>query len=165
MKNYNYDLAKKIINTFVDLDVIDSAALGMQEDWFWTACTIYEDGKWQIELMSSKDAEEMHNEYLEKTKEGLRMFIGNDILKPNPEYEKYEACKIGGLFGSDFAMPVLEVIFKNGDRKVFNCYTGSSEVDILESIERSFQLTSGVLSKPIQEARVNIEVEDFKITE
>lgn len=50
MRMYNYDLAKKIINTFNDLDVLHSASLGMQEDWFWTGETIFENGSFKIEL-------------------------------------------------------------------------------------------------------------------
>ncbi len=31
-------------------DLIDSAAFGMDEDWFWTAETIYQDGKFIFNL-------------------------------------------------------------------------------------------------------------------
>lgn len=37
MKNYDYELAKLIIDTLDNLDVIESAVLGMREDWCWTA--------------------------------------------------------------------------------------------------------------------------------
>lgn len=42
MKTYDYELAKKIVDTFDSLNVLSSACLGMQEDWFWTAETIFE---------------------------------------------------------------------------------------------------------------------------
>jgi hypothetical protein len=52
MRNYNYELAKKIVNTFNDLGVLVEASLGMQEDWFWTGETIFENGEFKKELNS-----------------------------------------------------------------------------------------------------------------
>ncbi len=48
MKNYDFAKAKEIINS--RKDEILTASLGMHEDWFWTAETIYEDGKYTREL-------------------------------------------------------------------------------------------------------------------
>lgn len=50
MKNYNFDLAKKIINTFNELGVLESASLGMQEDMFWTCVTVFKNGEYTKEL-------------------------------------------------------------------------------------------------------------------
>ena len=41
MKYYNFKLAVKIIETLSNLDTIISAELGMKEDWFWTAETVW----------------------------------------------------------------------------------------------------------------------------
>lgn len=48
MNYYDYEKAKKIIddNRFN----IDSASLGLQEDWFWTSETIFRDGEYLINL-------------------------------------------------------------------------------------------------------------------
>ncbi len=48
MKQYDYLKAKKIINQ--NKDEITSAELGMAGDWFGTAETIYQDGKYTIDL-------------------------------------------------------------------------------------------------------------------
>lgn len=47
-KKYDYELAQRIVQ--LKSDMIDEASLGMQEDWFWTAVTVYEDGKFLVDL-------------------------------------------------------------------------------------------------------------------
>ena len=53
MKHYDFEKAKKIIEEKASL--IKSAALGMHEDWFWTANNVWEDGKYSIELNSETE--------------------------------------------------------------------------------------------------------------
>lgn len=48
MKIYDYEKAKEIINH--RKDEIERASLGMYEDWFWTAETVFEDGKFTKKL-------------------------------------------------------------------------------------------------------------------
>lgn len=48
MKKYDYEKAKKII-TSRKVDII-KASLGMYEDWFWTAVTVFEDGEFSMDL-------------------------------------------------------------------------------------------------------------------
>lgn len=48
MSKYDYKLAKEFI--MQNKEVIKEASLGMAEDWFWTAETVYEDGKFLIDL-------------------------------------------------------------------------------------------------------------------
>lgn len=43
MSKYDFDLAKKTIQKYSDL--LESATLGMAEDWFWTAEEVYYDKK------------------------------------------------------------------------------------------------------------------------
>lgn len=45
---YDYLLAKKTIQKYSDL--LEEASLGMAEDWFWTAGTVYADGTFVINL-------------------------------------------------------------------------------------------------------------------
>ena len=47
-KKYDFVKAKMIIDKQKDL--IESAALGMQEDWFWTAEDIFEEGDFTQDL-------------------------------------------------------------------------------------------------------------------
>ena len=48
MKEYDFDKAKAIIEK--NKENVKSASLGINEDWFWTAETIYEDGEYTREL-------------------------------------------------------------------------------------------------------------------
>lgn len=47
-KKYDYASAKKMIQ--MRSDVISSAHLGMEEDWFWTAIPVYGNGKFEVDL-------------------------------------------------------------------------------------------------------------------
>lgn len=47
-KQYDYATAKRMIQ--MKSDVIESASLGMEEDWFWTAVEVYEGGKFTLDL-------------------------------------------------------------------------------------------------------------------
>ena len=47
MKTYDYSKAKKIIEE--NKNNLKSAALGMHEDWLWTAETIFENGNYKKE--------------------------------------------------------------------------------------------------------------------
>ena len=136
MKNYNYDLAIKIVNTFNELDLLDEASMGMHEDWFWTAQAVWKDGEWQVNLLSNEDADKMYEEFIEKRKNGLRIFLD----KCNPEYEKYSSCQLGGLRGSDWATPVIQVNLKDGTEKTFNCFIGENEVAITHGINCEYPI-------------------------
>jgi len=48
MADYDYNLAKQTIQKYSDL--LEEASLGMAEDWFWTAETVYEEGVFKINL-------------------------------------------------------------------------------------------------------------------
>jgi len=51
MKNYDYPKAKAVILTAQNLE---SASLGMGEDWWWTAETIWEGGEWKHPIFQSE---------------------------------------------------------------------------------------------------------------
>lgn len=48
MKNYDFERAKQLVES--QQDQIDSASMGMFEDWFWTAETVFENGNWKNDL-------------------------------------------------------------------------------------------------------------------
>jgi len=173
MRNYDYDLAKRIVEKLSDLDVLVEASMGMHEDWFCTAQTIWEDGEWKVELMSNEDADKMNIEFIEARKNGLSRFLEDrdeetGLPKFNPEYDKYEACLFGGLRGSDWATPVIQVELTTGETKTFNCFLdlGDDNRDPLdkklEAISKEMMFASGCLSKPVQEARGDLDIEEFK---
>jgi hypothetical protein len=117
MKSYDYKRAYDFIEQ--NKESIESVTLGMHEDWFWTADTVFEDGEYQKDL----------------------------TIEP----------PIGGITGSSWATPVMQVNYKDGTTKVFNCYTGDS------SGEPPFPIgmMSGVLSGPVNEAREDMELSDL----
>jgi hypothetical protein len=119
MANYDFRLAKQIIDSSKDLD---SAALGMHEDWFWTADTVW------------TKAEKYSRELTSET-------------------------TIGGIQGSNWATPVLELTFVDSTTKTFNCFPGMKG-DELKSIEQQMMWASGVLSSPVQDYRDDIELQD-----
>lgn len=52
MKSYDFEKAKRIVEERKDR--ISKASLGMYEDWFWTAETIFEEGEWKKDLDQTK---------------------------------------------------------------------------------------------------------------
>lgn len=47
-KRYDYELAQRMIQ--MKSDALSEALMGMEEDWFWTAETVYEGGKFTIDI-------------------------------------------------------------------------------------------------------------------
>jgi hypothetical protein len=46
MRAYDFNLAKKIIDTYCSLGNLHSAYMGMHESWFFTAEKVFEEGKY-----------------------------------------------------------------------------------------------------------------------
>jgi hypothetical protein len=156
MKNFNYNLAKEIIETFLKFDNIRDAALGMQEDWFWSGCSIWSNGKYTQDLMENDAADAMHNEFVKAIKAGASIF--DDGIK------KFDPCFVNGLYGSEWATPVVQIIMEDGNVKVFECYTGESSEDVLTKVRMEMDCisNSGVLSGPVNDARSKVKVEIFE---
>lgn len=53
MKYYDFQKAKNIIES--EREEIVSASLGMEEDWCWTSATVFENGKFVIDLEKCKE--------------------------------------------------------------------------------------------------------------
>lgn len=123
MKNYDFDLAKKIIETFIGITEVHEVSMGMHEDWFWTAEPVWE-----------------NNEYQKSFNEKI----------------------IGGIKGSTWATPVIQIDLKNGESHTFNCFVQDGlETDILEKIKQMSIWANGVLSGPINDNRLSIDIKDF----
>lgn len=117
MKYYDVAKAKKLIED--NISSINSASLGMDEDWFWTAETIFEDGAFTIDL------------------ENTGGFIG-------------------GINGSVWATPTLEIEYKDGSIRKYNCYIGESDG------ERCPDFMFGVISERIAAERATEERLDIE---
>jgi len=84
MKYYDFHKAKQLIAE--NKENIVSASLGMHEDWFWTAETIFEGGEYKKNLPDNGN--ELQEKYIEARRNGLSMFQpkkeGEDIAELNP---------------------------------------------------------------------------------
>jgi len=69
---------------------------------------------------------------------------------------------LGGISGSYWATPVLELKFKDGTSRTIACHTGQT-ADELTRIEQSLFCASGCLSTPCQDHRDNISIEQPNI--
>ncbi len=106
MKKYDYKKAQDLIEE--NKDHISSAALGMRDDWFWTADTVWSGGEYK------KD------------------------LKAQPE--------IGGIKSSTWATPCLQLEFKDGSERFYDCF-----IDDGINTDDGWRPQMGVLSGPCQD--------------
>ena len=145
MRTYDFLKAKQLISE--NAENLVSASLGMHEDWAWTAETIWENGEYKRDIPDN--AEELENTYREKRKAGMSMFLSekdeNGLSKSNPEFSECTKHHIGGIYGSSWATPVIELVFKNGDEKMIPCYNGE------RSGEKPIGFELGCISAPVQE--------------
>ena len=146
MKTYDFKKAKQIIKE--NESNLESASLGMHEDWCWTAETIWEDGKYVRELPDNAD--ELYEEFTEKRKNGMSIFKENfdansEESQINPDYEKYKNnILIGGIYGSQWATPAIELCFKDGTEEMIEVSNGDSD-----KVKTDTDYL-GVLSEPVQ---------------
>lgn len=141
-KNYNFDKAKALIEE--KKESLESAALGMHEDWFWTANKIWENGVYTQELISNEDADKMNADYIAKRREGVSLF--SDELK---ELDKH---LISGIYGSHWATPTLQLNYLNGTDEMVECSIGEQDISLADKIEKQIECTSGCLSEGVQMA-------------
>jgi hypothetical protein len=142
MKYYDFTKAKNLIEQ--SKDCIQSASLGMHEDWWWTAETVFENGKFTRSILSNEDAKEMHSEYVNRRKGGMSIF--------DDDVDKYSACLIGGIMGSDWATPTLNLVYADGEDKMIPCFiSDGDDIPLGDKIEKQVLWTSGVLSSKVQE--------------
>lgn len=127
MKYYDYKKAKSLIEA--NKNEITEASLGMHEDWWWTAETVWDNGEYKHALPDN--AVELQDEYINARKKGLSFFAkekdDNGGMKPNPEMDNFQKNMIAGLFGSSWATPTLELKFKDDSNKMIPCFTGESD--------------------------------------
>jgi hypothetical protein len=119
MKHYDFEKVKAFIEKHAN--IIETASLGFNEDWFWTADTIYENKEFTVDLT-------------------------------DPE------LLIGGINGSVWATPTLEVTYFDGDSERIECSKGESTLSIGEQLVRQVktEMSLGCMSKPVQKSRKGI---------
>jgi hypothetical protein len=148
MKYYDYKKVKSFIEKHKN--IIDSVSLGMHEDWFWTAQTVYEKGVYKHDMPN--DAMQREEIFIQKRKEGLSMFL--EGLTLNPEFDELTKHRIGGILGSSWATPVIHVVYFDGDEEYIECSIGDHSIDdVTIRIEKEMSVTEnlGCLSKPLQD--------------
>lgn len=117
MKNYDFSKAKQLIEE--NKENLESASLGMHEDWFWTAETIWENGNYTRELLSTEEANQINEKYIEKRKNGMSVL--------SEEANQYDNIMIAGIYGSTWATPTLQLQFNDGTERMVPCYAGDSD--------------------------------------
>lgn len=133
MKTYDFNKVKKLISESAGLK---SASLGMHEDWFWTAETIWEDGLFKKDLPDNAD--EIFEQYKNRRNEGMSML--------SEEMESFQCILICGIYGSSWATPTLQLKFFNDAEKMIEVSKGETTEG---HDPRGFGL--GCLSGPVQE--------------
>jgi hypothetical protein len=119
MKKYDFLKAIKLIED--NKENLESASLGMHEDWFWTAETIWENGEYKKELFNG-DLEQEYQKYVEASKNrqpGLDNFMKVE--------NQFDHILIAGISGSSWATPTIQLEFKDGSSKMLSCYQGDSD--------------------------------------
>lgn len=128
MKTYDFVKAKQLIEQ--NKEQLLSASLDMHEDWFWTAETVWTIEEGYIHNLPD-NADELHESFIKARKEGLSMFLKekdkNGFSKSNPDYDKYTTHMIGGIYGSSWATPTLQLLFNDGNDKMLEVYKGESD--------------------------------------
>ena len=133
MRYYDFQKAKEII--FKHEENLSEASLGMHEDWAWTAETVWENGKYVRELPENADA--LNKEYEGLREQGVSIF--------DDSMDKFNVILIGGIYGSNWATPTLELVFKDESIRMIPCHSdGTREL-------RSTPLMLGPISGPVQE--------------
>lgn len=175
MRYYDYMKIQNFITS--NKDKIASVDIGMTEDWFWTAQSIFKDNEFiapfpfpeDFDVVAKEQERADHNKY-------LRFTYNQSKDNPDPEkgdyergYEVYKAYRdefmdkycIGGILGSTWATPVMEVNFKDGHTERFNCYIDDNEPPNLEQMNSTLN-NAGVLSAPVNEYRSGLEIKDLE---
>ena len=134
MKNYDFDKAKQLIEK--NRDNLKRASLGMYEDWWWTAETIWEDGNFTKELPSTEEANQINEQYIEKRKNGMSIL--------SKEADQFDNIMIAGIYGSTWATPALQLQFNNKKERMLSCYIGDSDS------HRSPYFSFGCISSEVQ---------------
>lgn len=144
-KNYDFEKAKTLIEKHKS-DIV-SASLGMHEDWFWTAETVYEGGEYKKMLPANEYANQKYDEYIGKRKSGMSLL--------SDERLSYSDIMVAGIYGSDWATPTLQLSFKDGTEKMIPCYlVNGGEPEFQERVSEVASkqaMLLGPLSGPVQD--------------
>lgn len=116
-----YDFKKAKLFIEQNKENIKEASLGMHEDWFWTAETIFEDGEYKVNL-DDKD------------------------------------LTIGGISGSYWATPVMQVEYKDGTIKTYYCHDDGEQGIMRPEVAIAL---GGAITTEVQTMRNNIELEEI----
>jgi hypothetical protein len=145
VKYYDYNKVRELIAKLQP----DEASLGMLEDWWWTAETIYVDGQYKKPLPEGDIIEIDRKAKGELAARLKDVNDGQQRLDIRKEVAAKYGHEISGLCGSCWATPSLH-IFKDGTETMYDVY-----IDDGQKSEQSAPFGGlGCLSGPAQE-RIN----------
>jgi len=120
--NY-YDFKKARVLIEQNASNLVRASLGMAQDWWWTAITVWEGGKWQQELFDGDivaQSEAYNAELVDALKDKTG---GEERLSARAAIgEKYKGIMIAGIAGSSWATPSLMLEFADGTERMIECF-------------------------------------------
>ena len=147
MKTYDYKKTREIIEQHKG--DLTEASLGMHEDWFWTASTVWENGEYKHDLPDNAD--EMEEVFRSARENGLRIYFDkkdeNGLSELNPDYSNYTKHHVLGIYASYWATPTLRLRFKDGSEKMIEVSKGESTPGKVNPIELG--CLSGLVQKNI----------------
>lgn len=166
MKIWDYDLVRRVIDTYHNLGVLEEASLGMHEDWFWTGEDIFYDGEYSLNLISNEEMDSLIPTFQKELEEkGYYSEEKSDMGLPimNKFVEDFKKHFPGGIYGSSWATPVLQLkVSSQKEPLVFQAFRGENSDDILERINKINMAQQGVISKEVQACRDELELLSFK---
>lgn len=114
MQYCDFDKARRLIAEHAE--TLAEASLGMAEDWFWTAETVWKGGAFTRELFDGDVTEE--NKRYKALLEGAEGLDARNAVR-----EQFASLLVGGISGSSWATPTLHLQFKDGSERRFDCCT------------------------------------------
>lgn len=97
MKKYNFQKAKSIIEQ--NKELLQSAALGMHEDWFWTAIDVFEDGEFTTDLDTATEIAGLDGSSWATPVLQLNFKDGTEKMLPCHDLGESSARTISGYLG------------------------------------------------------------------
>lgn len=142
MRYYDYKKVKQLIDE--NAPEITEASLGMHEDWFWTAQTIFEKGEWTQQLFLGDLIAEREKYKAEMVEAGQEKAARQSVR------DKYEHINIGGIAGSSWATPTLRLDYADGSCRMIPVFTGEKSSGQVFAV-------NGCLSGPVQQQIPELE--------
>ncbi len=157
MKVFDFSLMKKIIKKFDDLEMLEEAFLGIEDDWMRTNRSVWKDGKL---MWLPKNFKKMQEEFLEEYNKCRHQYEVELLLF------NYTGICVKRVPGSEWSLPILQLHLKSKKVLAFECGWGEyTEKDPFYPIKKFKSVMDDDPQTFYQQiARMNIKVEKYSST-